>query len=725
MANDNQMQDILAKLDEGVKSLFESDKYAEYLSVMSRFHNYSTRNTLLIFAQKPDAQRIAGYNSWKNNFNRQVKRGEHGIKILAPIPFNETKEFEKLDPDTKQPILDEHGQPVMETLMRMGARFKTVSVFDIGQTVGDPLPELAEPLTGDVARYELFMDALRAVSPLPIVFENLPPDVDGICRFGDKISIREGMSQTQTVAAVIHELAHAKFHDRQTLDLEGNPKSKRLEETEAESIAFVTAAKYGVETGANSFGYISLWQRDTEAKELQASLDIIRKSAGELIDAIDERYQALAKERGIDLSVVADELGEESNYNMIDGVINNAPPKQEPQPEPEPPQTDPIRERLIAVAQAETQDEKYDVAFAALVDALCADTGLLALADTGAEWQHGTGRAAIFDGGLYESIIGSYADELADILADSRSANRLKNTVLGEAYRRLDDIAYHRFVLDEYADATKSGRLETYEKPYPEDSGNDGMLVYLTERLPDGGVHDYSYIYGYDPGDGREHRLSDYLSNKMFSELRESVFGKPETTVTLTYKETEPVGSTVLRRLLFNDMNFNRELKRTRVEVLPPMGKYSVYAQHLSGVIGDDTTIHIGTDSSYLLPLNVDRTNFEKRYFESFIDRIFEKAGAQLDAALADPAKFANFQHAAITGRIDEAEAHNAVYKTIKTAKDGERRDNRVRRQVRSRHEPIFRQKQPIGTVRALRNRCASGHKGLVQQQARALRGNS
>ncbi|GHU88162.1 hypothetical protein FACS1894202_03790 [Clostridia bacterium] len=785
MANDNQMQDILAKLDEGVKSLFESDKYAEYLSVMSRFHNYSTRNTLLIFAQKPDSQRIAGYNSWKNNFNRQVKRGEHGIKILAPIPFNETKEFEKLDPDTKQPILDDRGQPVMETLMRMGARFKTVSVFDIAQTTGDPLPELAEPLTGDVERYELFMDALRAVSPLPIVFENLPSDVDGICHFGDRIAIREGMSQTQTVAAVIHELAHAKFHDRQTLDLEGKPKSKRLEETEAESIAFVVAAKYSVEIGANSFGYISSWQRDTEAKELQASLDTIRKAAGELINAIDERYQALAKERGIDLSVVTDELGEEANYNMIDGIINNVPPKQEPAPTAETLATEealpntpgwedipsndrdlvariqgyvqsvgkamdvtdneiyqavlnwreheqgvfwdtyrsigdailnertlaevrsqheeatpidvaPIHEKLSMLSELPDMDAKHAYAAEVLIEALCQNAELLAFANAGGDWQSGGGRYAVFDGGYYEKLIDMLRSELVELLDDKARANRLENAVKGNVNRRLSDIAYDRATLDEYAEIAQSGRLEIYLTPYPENSETTGVQVHLTELLSDGGKHDYGIIFGYDPGDTRDHAINNYLSAKDFNMFRESVFGKPETSVTLTYKETEPVGSTVLRRLLFNDMNFNRELKRTRVEVLPPMGKYSVYAQHLSGVIGDDTTIHIGTDSGYLLPLNVDRTNFEKRYFESFIDRMFEKAGAQLDAQLATPEKFAMYQQAAITGRIDEAETHNAVYKTFKAEKDGERRAEIAAQQAAAKQETVQKHVEEI-----------------------------
>jgi antirestriction protein ArdC len=302
MADNNQMKEILAKLDEGVKSLFESDKYAEYLSVMSRFHNYSTRNTLLIYTQNPDARRVAGYSSWKNNFNRQVKKGEHGIKILAPIAVKAVQESEKLDPVTKQPILDEHGNAMTETVERTFARFKAVSVFDIGQTEGDPLPELAETLTGDVERYELFMDALRAVSPLPIVFEQMPPDTDGVCHFGDRIAIREGMSEIQTVSAVIHEMAHAKLHDRDSLDADGKTKPRRVEETEAESVSYVVCQKFKIDTGANSFGYLGSWAKTEETKELQASLDTIRKAAAELIDGIEENYRALAKERGIDLT---------------------------------------------------------------------------------------------------------------------------------------------------------------------------------------------------------------------------------------------------------------------------------------------------------------------------------------------------------------------------------------------------------------------------------------
>ncbi|MDR1668912.1 MAG: ssDNA-binding domain-containing protein [Oscillospiraceae bacterium] len=328
------VRDLTSKLEQGVKDLFQSDKYAAYLQTMSRFHNYSSRNVLLIHMQYPSATRVASYLSWKNNFNRQVKKGEHGIKILAPIPRGgETKEFEKIDPVTKKPVLDENGQPVMETLTSLGrVGFKTVNVFAYEQTDGEPLPALVEPLTGDVERYELFMDALRAVSPLPIVFEDMPPNTDGTCYFGDRIAIRNGMSQVQTVSAVVHEIAHATIHDRSLAAEDSEPKSRRVEETEAESISFVICSRYGLETGANSFGYIAEYAKSRELKELNASLDTIRKASAELIDGIDKQYQAFAKERGIDLSVVADEVGAEQNLNMPDDIVNNDPPKAEEVP---------------------------------------------------------------------------------------------------------------------------------------------------------------------------------------------------------------------------------------------------------------------------------------------------------------------------------------------------------------------------------------------------------
>ncbi|AOT68757.1 YodL domain-containing protein [Geosporobacter ferrireducens] len=301
----NQVKEITDRLEQGIKDLFTGEKYLSYLQTMSRFHRYSTRNTLLIYMQKPDATLVAGYQAWQSKFGRYVKRGETGIKILAPTPFTVTKEQQKLDPDTRRPILGADGLPVTEEVEVRIARFKVIPVFDVSQTDGKPLPSLVEDLTGDVKHYALFLDALRAVSPLPIRFEPLEPGTDGICRMGDSIAIRTGMSKIQTVSAIIHEITHARLHDLERLQQEdetAKPKDRRTEEVEAESVSYAVCQYYGIETAANSFGYLAEWSKTRELKELNASLDIIRKTAAELIDSIDENFRMLAKERGIDLT---------------------------------------------------------------------------------------------------------------------------------------------------------------------------------------------------------------------------------------------------------------------------------------------------------------------------------------------------------------------------------------------------------------------------------------
>lgn len=301
----NQVKEITDRLEQGVKDLFTGEKYLLYLQTMSRFHRYSTRNTVLIYMQKPDATLVAGYQAWQSKFGRYVKRGEAGIKILAPTPFTIKKEQQKLDPDTRYPILGSDGLPVTEEVEVRIARFKVIPVFDVSQTDGKPLPSLAEDLTGNVKHYELFLDALRAVSPLPIRFEPLEPGTDGICRMGDRISIRTGMSEIQTVSAVIHEITHAKLHDLERLQQEdetSKPKDRRTEEVEAESVSYAVCQYYGIETAANSFGYLANWSKTRELKELNASLDIIRKTSAELIDSIDENFRMLTKEHGIDIT---------------------------------------------------------------------------------------------------------------------------------------------------------------------------------------------------------------------------------------------------------------------------------------------------------------------------------------------------------------------------------------------------------------------------------------
>jgi hypothetical protein len=321
MAEPSQVKEITAKLKDGIQGIFESDRYADYLKTMSKFHNYSTNNTLLIHMQRPGATIVAGFQSWQNKFGRFVKRGEKAIKIFAPTPFVIREEKEKLDPDTRRPILDENGLPVIETTEKRLARFKVTSVFDVSQTEGKPLPTLAQDLSGNVEQYEAFMDALRAVSSLPIVIEPLPENQDGVCRYCEKISVREGMSQIQTVSAAIHEMTHAKLHDRSLIvggdDETTKPKDRRTQEVEAESISYAVCQYFGIETGDNSFGYVASWSRGRELSELNASLDTIRKTAAELIDTIDGRFQELVKERNI---VIAVGEAQETLENTADGM---------------------------------------------------------------------------------------------------------------------------------------------------------------------------------------------------------------------------------------------------------------------------------------------------------------------------------------------------------------------------------------------------------------------
>ena len=312
-AHKDRMKEITDSIEQGIKDLFQSDKYTEYLRTMSRFHRYSLNNTLLIAMQRPDATLVAGFNKWRDQFGRSVKRGEKGIKIIAPTPFKKKIEQEKRDPDTKAPVLNPDGSIVMEEKEIKIPMYKVVSVFDVSQTEGKPLPQLASNLTGDVQQYEIFMEALRRSSPVPISIEVMTATMDGYFDLEHQdIAIRRGMSEVQTVSAVIHEIAHAKLHNREQAQLAAaqgdetaappKPKDRRTEEVEAESISYAVCAYYGIATGENSFGYIANWSRDKELPELRASLETINKTASDLISDIDRNFAQIAKERGIDLS---------------------------------------------------------------------------------------------------------------------------------------------------------------------------------------------------------------------------------------------------------------------------------------------------------------------------------------------------------------------------------------------------------------------------------------
>ena len=310
--NRERLQQITAGIEQGIKELFESEKYMRYLSVMSRFHRYSVNNTMLIYMQKPDATLVAGYNKWKNQFERHVKRGEHGITIIAPTPFKKKIEEQKLDPDTKAPILDAEGKAVMEEREVEIPMFRPVKVFDVSQTDGKPLPELASTLSGSVQNYEAFMEALRRSAPVPLSVEPMAANMDGyFSPDQQRIAIREGMSEVQTVSAAVHEIAHSKLHNYAKAQEEAaragdkeppKKKDRNTEEVEAESISYAVCQYYGIQTGENSFGYIATWSQGKELPELRASLETINKAAGELIADIDRHYKVICKERGIDLT---------------------------------------------------------------------------------------------------------------------------------------------------------------------------------------------------------------------------------------------------------------------------------------------------------------------------------------------------------------------------------------------------------------------------------------
>lgn len=302
------LKEITDSIETGIRELFKSDRYRSYLSVMSRFHNYSVNNTMLIYLQKPDATLVAGFNKWKDQFGRHVKKGEKGIQIIAPTPYLKKTQEPVLDPDTKAPMLDADGNEVMEERTIKIPVFKPVSVFDVSQTEGRPLPQLAATLTGDVQQYEAFLEALRRSSSVPIEFEKLQAGTDGyFSPDQQRIAIREGMSEVQTVSAVIHEMAHSKLHNYQELTataLENGAeapvkKDRRTEEVEAESVSYSICQYYGIETAENSFGYIASWSQGKELKELRASLETINRAASGLITDIDRNFAEVCKERGI------------------------------------------------------------------------------------------------------------------------------------------------------------------------------------------------------------------------------------------------------------------------------------------------------------------------------------------------------------------------------------------------------------------------------------------
>ena len=332
MANniEKQLKEISERLEQGVKEIFTSERYTEYLNTMSKFHNYSFNNTLLITMQKPEATLVAGYQAWQKKFNRHVKRGEKGIQIIAPAPIREKQEIEKIDPVTKEPVIGDDGQPETEIVEMVIPRFRVTTVFDVSQTEGEPIAELKVPeLTGSVQFYDTFMQALQNISPVPIRMMNVEGEAKGYYHQTEKyIAIKEDMSNVQTMKTGVHEVSHALLHDREVMDAEGVLKDQTTKEVEAESIAYIVCNHFGLDTSEYSFTYIASWCESRDMKALKASMDTIRKTSAEIIGNIEEQMHEIEMERPIretfhreDVILhLSGSMGSEYSYNLVENM---------------------------------------------------------------------------------------------------------------------------------------------------------------------------------------------------------------------------------------------------------------------------------------------------------------------------------------------------------------------------------------------------------------------
>ena len=267
----DKVKEITDKLEAGIQALFESEAFKNYLKTLSKFHDYSLNNTILIAMQKPDATLVAGYTAWQKNFGRQVQKGEQGIRILAPTPYKKQMEVDRVDPITRQPILNPDGSTAKELKEVMVPAFKVVNVFDVSQTDGRPLPTIGVvELTGSVSNYEMFFEALKRSCPVPIGFEDIPSGAKGYYHTVDqRIALQEGMSEVQTAKTLIHEMAHQKLHsiDPKELPPEEPRLTRNAKEVEAESVAYTVAQHYGIETSDYSFAYIAGWSHGWTGSE--------------------------------------------------------------------------------------------------------------------------------------------------------------------------------------------------------------------------------------------------------------------------------------------------------------------------------------------------------------------------------------------------------------------------------------------------------------------------
>ena len=325
------MDSIMQSLESGVEELFTSNRYQEFLKTMAKFHNYSFNNTMLIAMQRPDATLVTSYKNWQS-MGRQVMKGEKGITIIAPAPYKKMKEKEVLD-ENQRPIMGTDGKPKTEQVEVTVPHFKAVTVFDIAQTSGEPIQTLApELLTAAVQDFDSFMQAIQKISPVPIRFDEIDGNANGYYHKTDKeIVIKKGLSESQTLKTAIHETAHAKLHDREIMESLGVEKDRLTKEVEAESVAYCVCSSFGLDTSDYSFPYIAGWSSSREMKEMKASMDVIRKTAGEMIDQLTEELEIILEEKQKTelhekYGILVDALEEFMNMAMVkeDGITIDA-----------------------------------------------------------------------------------------------------------------------------------------------------------------------------------------------------------------------------------------------------------------------------------------------------------------------------------------------------------------------------------------------------------------
>ena len=349
-----EMEEITSKLEKGVKDIFDGANYQQYLNFCAKLPRYSVNNQILIMMQKPDATMCQSFTNWKE-VNRHVRKGEKGIRIMAPAPYKMQKEQEKVDASGKT-ILDKDGEPVKETVEVTINAFKPVSTFDVSQTEGEPIPSPGvDELTGSVEGYETLLAAIKDVVPVPISFEQIDSGAKGFYHLEEnRIVVQEGMSEAQTVKTLLHEASHQALHSKEAMDSAGEKKSKNQKETEAESVAYVVCQHYGIDTSDYSFPYVATWSADKEVPELKASLDTIRRTASELIVKIDEKVQALTTVKEMDQFMEAhgDELPfDNPEADRPVGYIKIEPPVDFGKDEPE-------RTIKLSVEKADKEPEK-------------------------------------------------------------------------------------------------------------------------------------------------------------------------------------------------------------------------------------------------------------------------------------------------------------------------------------------------------------------------------